>query len=225
MASILITEMAVVIWASDVAVVVVLGVVLAGVAAVIGGDVAFARAGSGCERRDWGSSWGWQGGVRGVLDQRWGWWGWQSGSVKYTTCFDEHVCSSLRNSIVWAVDCLNTSFTASLTASRVPVSVWVLDVTQIVVLGVSAAGVAAIVGCDIAMAVGGSECEMRGLGVRWSALGRPGRECCRLRGAGDSFEAGEKLVVAVVDNVDNVDGGCVAIVRGDVEAGEVGVDG
>jgi hypothetical protein len=35
-------------------------------------------------------------------------------------------------------------------------------------------------------------------------------------GAGGSFEAGEKLVMAIVDDIVNVDGGCVAVVSVDV---------
>jgi hypothetical protein len=46
-----ISEVVVVVWASDAAVVVVSGVVLAGVAAVVGGDVAFAM---GCSIREVG---------------------------------------------------------------------------------------------------------------------------------------------------------------------------
>jgi hypothetical protein len=46
-----------VVWVLAVAQTVVPGVVLAGVAAVVGGDVAFATGGSGFERGGWGLGW------------------------------------------------------------------------------------------------------------------------------------------------------------------------
>jgi hypothetical protein len=73
-------------------------------------------------------------------------------------------------------------------------------------------------GCDVAVERRGSGCELRGWGLRWSAVGRPGRECRRTRGTGGRFEAGEEVFVVVVDVVGNVDGGCAAIVSGNVAA-------
>jgi hypothetical protein len=91
-------------------------------------------------------------------------------------------------------------------------------VAQVVVPGVVAAEVAAVVGGDVAVAVGDSGHERSGWGLCWGAVGLPGRECRRLRGAGGCFEARDEVVVAVVDVVDNVDGGCAGFVSGDVAA-------
>ena len=38
------------------------------------------------------------------------------------------------------------------------------------------------------------------------------------RGAGDWFGAGEGVVVVIVDNVGNIDGGCAGIINDDVAA-------
>jgi hypothetical protein len=86
-------------------------------------------------------------------------------SIGCMTCSDEHVHTTLCNAVSRAVDHRRTLFTASLSVSRVLVSVWVLDIAQIVVSWFSAARVVAIVGCDVAVAEGGSERETRGLGA------------------------------------------------------------
>jgi hypothetical protein len=91
----------------------------------------------------------------------------------------------------------------------------VLTVAQLVVSEVVVAGVAAVIDSDMAVAQGRSGREKRGWGVCWGAIGRLGSVCRRFRDAGGSFEAGEKVVVAVVDSVDSVDGGCAAVVSGD----------
>jgi hypothetical protein len=92
----------------------------------------------------------------------------------------------------------------------------VLDVAQVIVLRVVAKVFVAIVGNDVAVATGDSGRETRGCRGCRGAVGRLGSECCHSRGAGSCFEAGNKVVVAVVDSVDNVDGGCAAVVSSDV---------
>jgi hypothetical protein len=92
----------------------------------------------------------------------------------------------------------------------------VLVVAQMVVPGVVLAGEAAVVGGDVAFAWAGSGCEGRGWGVSRNAVDWFGSECCRTRGAGGCFEARAEVVVAVVDDVGIVDGGCAAVVSGDV---------
>jgi hypothetical protein len=54
--------------------------------------------------------------------------------------------------------------------SKVLVAVWVLDTALLVVSQVVAAGVAAIVGGDMAVAVGVSGHERRGWGLCWGAV-------------------------------------------------------
>jgi hypothetical protein len=162
-------------------------------------------------------SWGELGGVGRLLDRRLGRWGLQGSSVEQMTRFDERSCSSSRKSVSSAVDSPCTSFTASLTVSGVSTGVWVLDDAQVVGLGVVAAGFVAFVHSDVAVAQGGSGCETRDWGVFWSAVSRPRSERRRLRGAGASKQAGDGVLV-VVDDVDNVDGGCACIVSGDVAA-------
>jgi hypothetical protein len=103
-------------------------------------------------------------------------------------------------------------FTAWLAVSEVGKAAWVPAVVQVDILGVVVAAVAVVVSSDVAPAVGGSEREMGGWKARWGSVGRAGSECRRSRGAGDRFEAGEEVVVVVVDDVDNVDGGCAGVV-------------
>jgi hypothetical protein len=67
---------------------------------------------------------------------------------------------------------------------------------------VVAARVAAIVGCDMAVAQGGSGLERGGCGVCRGGMDRAGSMCCHFQGAGDCFEARDGVVVAIVDNVD-----------------------
>jgi hypothetical protein len=113
--------------------------------------------------------------------------------------------------------------------SEVSEVVWVLDEALAVVSEVAVAGIAAVVGSDVAVAKGGSGCGTRGWGVCSGAVGRGrlGRVCRRLRAAGG------KVVVVVVKNVGCADGGCVGVVSGDVAAlaemglvtGAVGAEG
>jgi hypothetical protein len=63
-------------------------------------------------------------------------------------------------------------------------------VAQVVVPGVVAAEVAAVVGGDVAVAVGDSGCEGRGWGLCWGAVDLPGRECRHLQGAAGHFDGG-----------------------------------
>jgi hypothetical protein len=92
----------------------------------------------------------------------------------------------------------------------------VLDEARFVVWGAVAAVVVTIVGSGVAVVTGGSGCEMRGWEACWGAMAQPGSECRRLRGAGSRFGAGEGVVVVVDDIVGVIDGGCAAVVSGDV---------
>ena len=73
-----------------------------------------------------------------------------------------------------------------------------LAMVQIDILGVVTAGVAAIVGSDVAVSLGGSEHEWRGWEACWGAIAQPRSKCCHLQGAGSRFWAGEEDVVVVV---------------------------
>ena len=99
-----------------------------------------------------------------------------------------------------------------------------LDEALAVVSEVAVAGIAAVVGSDVAVATGGSGCRMRGWGVCSGVVGQLGRVCRRFRAAGASFKAGGKVIVVVVNNVGCPDGGCADIVSGDV-AGNGGSGG
>ena len=79
-----------------------------------------------------------------------------------------------------------------------------------------AAGSAGVGGCDIAVATGGSGRRGRGQGHCWGAVGRPGSMCCRSRGVWGWFEAGDEIVVAIVNDVGVVDGADGAIASSDV---------
>jgi hypothetical protein len=103
-------------------------------------------------------------------------------------------------------------FTVQFTVFRVSITVWVLAVAQVFIPELVAAEVAAVVGSDVAVAVGGSECRTGGWRRGWSAVGRLGSVCRCFRGAGGCFEAEDRVIVVVVDIVANVDGGCAAVV-------------
>jgi hypothetical protein len=66
-----------------------------------GGDGETARRGP-----SWGKleRMGGEQGVGGFLGRRSGQWAGQGCSVEYTTCFNEHVCSSSHGSVCWATD-------------------------------------------------------------------------------------------------------------------------
>ena len=80
------------------------------------------------------------------------------------------------------------------------VVVWVLDIAQVVILELGAAGVATVVDGGITVERWGLGCGMRGWGLDRGAVDRPGRECHRFRGLGGCFEAGEAGVVVVVND-------------------------
>ena len=101
--------------------------------------------------------------------------------------------------------------------------VWVPVVAQVVVSRGFVAVAATVVDDDVALAVGGLGHERRGWGVSRGAVDRFGIVCRRFRGAGGCFSAGGRVVVAVDDSVDAVDGvvdiadgGCVGVVSSDV---------
>ena len=200
----------------DEAQVVVVGLVTAGSAAVVDGDMAVAFGGSGCGTGFNGASWGEQGGVGQSIARRLGFWGRQSRSVECPTRSDEHARTTSCNGISWAVNSVGASFTACWGVPAVVVVVRVLDAAVVVVFGPVAAGFAAIVGCDAAAATGGSGRKWRGWGLSRSAVGGAGSECHHVRHAGGCFEAGGKMVVVAVNNVDSADGGCAGVVHGDV---------
>jgi hypothetical protein len=123
------------------------------------------RRGSGCEQRGWGLSRGEQGGTGGLLGLRLAFWGEESRFVGCTTRSDERACTTSYNAVSRAVDHWRTSFTACLSTSEVLVFVWVLAVALVVVSRGVAAGVATVVGCDVAAALEASGSERRGRGA------------------------------------------------------------
>ena len=76
------------------------------------------------------------------------------------------------------------------------------------------AGVTTVIGSDMAAEQCSSGLETRG----WGAGGQPGSQCHCLRGAGGCFEAGEGIVVVVVNDDGIADGGCAGVVSGDTAA-------
>ena len=62
------------------------------------------------------------------------------------------------------------SFTARVAVSGAVVAVWVLGITLVVILAVVATGLAAIVCCDVVVAVDGSGHEMLGCRSRRGAV-------------------------------------------------------
>jgi hypothetical protein len=97
---------------------------------------------------------------------------------------------------------------------------WVLATALDAVSGVVVAAFVDVVGGDVAAKWQGLGLERRGSGGCRGAVGRLSKVCRRFCGARGGFGAGDRVVVAVVDNVDNVDGG-VDVADGDCE----GVDG
>jgi hypothetical protein len=98
------------------------------------------------------------------------------------------------------------------------VSVWVLMAALVVVSEVVVAEVVAVVGGDMAVAQVRSRREKRGWEVFCGAVNGLGRVCCCFRGIGSCGVAVEAVVVAIVDNVGVIDGGCVGVVGSDVAA-------
>ena len=106
--------------------------------------------------------------------------------------------------------------TAWVAFSEVVIAVWVLDTALLAVSGVATAGVAAVVGSDVAVVTGGSWCLIKGQGLGWGAMGWPGSECHRFQGPGGCFEAWDEVIVVVINDVGAIDGGCAGVVKGDV---------
>jgi len=97
------------------------------------------------------------------------------------------------------------------------VSVWVLVVTQVVVLGMVAAEMAAVVGSDVAVAMGGSGCRARGWGLCRGGLDRLGSVCRRFLGVCSWVAAEGAVLVAIVGVVVNDDvarRGCANVING-----------
>jgi hypothetical protein len=113
-------------------------------------DVAVALRVPGCSTRVKGAGCGELGSVGGLLDRHLGQWGWQSSFIEQQTCSNEHIHTWLRSTVCWAVDNFRASFTALLAVSGVSAGVWVPDEAQVVISEV-VAGVATIVGSDVAV--------------------------------------------------------------------------
>ena len=99
-----------------------------------------------------------------------------------------------------------------------------LATTLVAVSRVFVAGVVVVVNSDVVVALWGSGHKRGGWRLCWGAIGWPGSKCRRFRGAVSCFGAGDGVVVAVVDNVGNIDGSCAGIVSDDVAASK-GVPG
>ena len=97
-----------------------------------------------------------------------------------------------------------------------------LVVAQVVVSGVTVAGVAVDVVSDVTVERRGLGCEEGGGGSRWGSMSRLGSVCRRFRGAGGGFGAGGEVVVVVDDGVVVVDAGRAGVVTGDVATLGVG---
>jgi hypothetical protein len=139
-------------------------------------------------------------------------------SVEQSTCLDECVCLSSCDLVCWAVDHCCGLPGAWAAVSGVSAVVWVLDEAWVVVWGMVAAGFVTVVGCDMAAGQQGSGHERRGSGGCRGAVGRLGKVCRHFCGARGGFGAGDRLVVAIVDIVGIVDGGCAGIVNDDMVA-------
>jgi hypothetical protein len=133
-----------------------------GGAGVVVYDVAVGRRGSGGGTGFRGASRGELGGTRGLLGLRLAFWGEESRFVECTTRSDERVRTTSYIAVCRAVDRRRTSFTASVLITEVAVVVWASDMAVVVVSGVGLAGVAAVIGGDVAFARAGSGCERRG---------------------------------------------------------------
>jgi hypothetical protein len=161
-AGVSISEVLLGIWVLNETLDVVFGLVVAGNIAVVNGDVAVAFGGSRCGTGVLETSWGELGRLGGFLGRRLEFPGVQCRSTEWTTCFDEHTCSSSCNIAAWVVDHSCMLFRTWQSVHRVVAVVCVLDETRVVVSRVVAADNVAVVGSDVAVAVGGSERETRG---------------------------------------------------------------
>ena len=79
----------------------------------------------------------------------------------------------------------------------------------------------ATVNDDVGMTTGGSGVEMRGWGLGWSVIDRFGIMCHHFPGVWGWFDAVERFAVAIVSNIDSIDGSCA----GDDMAALEGVPG
>ena len=82
--------------------------------------------------------------------------------------------------------------------SSVYIAILVLDEAQVIVLGVVAVGVIAIVDSDVAVVTSGSGCQTGDRGVCRGAVAQPGRMWHYFQEAVGGFKAGRAVVVAVV---------------------------
>jgi hypothetical protein len=96
------------------------------------------------------------------MGRRWGEWGRQGSFVECTTRSDERARTTSCNAVFGIVDRWRTSFSACVSISEVVVVVWTSDAAVAVVSGVVLAGVAAVVGGDVAFALGCSRREVGG---------------------------------------------------------------
>jgi len=69
---------------------------------------------------------------------------------------------------------------------------------------------------DMATKWRGSEHERRGWGAGWDAVDRAGSECHHLRAVGGGGPHWKTRCIVVVDDIDNIDGGCAGSDGGDV---------
>ena len=169
--------------------------------------------GSWCITEARGSSWGQRGSVGGGIGRRWRWPGC---FVKGTTRSDERIRTPSCSSVFWAVDSPCALLIAWLAVSEVQAAVWVLDEALAVISELAVVDAAVVVGGDVAVATGGSGCKRRGWRLGCGGVGWSGGWCRHSRGVGGGFEAVEEVVVVVDDVVGVVDGGCAAVVDGDV---------
>ena len=201
----------------DEAQVVIVGLVTAGSIAVVNGDMAVAFGGSRCGTGFNGASWGEWGSVGQLLAHHLGFWGWQGGFLKQTTCSNKHMSSSSCNSVSRAVDLHCGLVHVWTAASEVSEVVWVLDEALVVVSEVAIAGITAVVGSDVVVATGGSGCGTRGWGLCRGGMDWLGSMCHHFLGVCSWVAAEGEVLVAVVDIVVNDDvacGGCANIING-----------
>jgi hypothetical protein len=95
-------------------------------------------------------------------------------SIEQSTCLDKRICSSLCDSVCWAVGHRCRLWLAWVAVSKVAVAVWVLVIAQVVVFQPFASGVVAVVDGDIVVVLGVS----RGTGDRGTCWGVLGGDNC-----------------------------------------------
>jgi hypothetical protein len=149
----------------------------AGDAAVIDDDMAVARHSLRCGLGVWGTSWGEPGAAGGLVGLCLKFWGEQVHFIEQTTHANEHICTSLCNSVCWVTDRCGMLVTAWLAVSEVVRADWVLTAALAVISKVVVAGVAAAVGGDVVVVQGCSRHEKRGWEVFCGVVNRLGRVC------------------------------------------------